>query len=58
MVVVNVVEFTKETLLKSTPLILALAPETKPVPVIVIKVPPKVEPLAGDTEATVGPVNI
>jgi hypothetical protein len=53
-VVVMVVLFTTTTLVAPVPPNVAVAPETKFVPVIVTAVPPPVEPLLGATLVTVG----
>jgi hypothetical protein len=54
MVAVIVVEFTTVKLLaKTPPIIIAVAP-VKFAPVIVMEVPPNVDPLDGETLATVG----
>jgi len=54
MIAVIVVEFTMAKLLaKTPPIIIAVAP-VKLAPVIVMEVPPNVDPLDGETLATVG----
>jgi len=54
-VAVILVALTKLTLVAATPLMLTtLGPATKLVPVMVITVPPAVEPLVGEILATVG----
>ena len=47
------VGLTTLTLVAGVPPISTAAPETKPVPVTVIVVPPEVGPLSGDTDAAV-----
>ena len=48
------VELTHVTPVAAAPPIVTVAPDTKPVPVIVIATPPASVPLDGDTEITVG----
>ena len=57
MVAVIVVELVTLTPVAATPPIVTVAPETKFVPVIVIAVPPDVEPKAGETPVTTGPAD-
>ena len=51
---VTLVDETTTTLVAATPPTVTLVAPVKLVPVIVIAVPPKVEPVAGETEETVG----
>ena len=51
--VIDVAE-TTETLVQAMPPTVTVAPETKFVPVIVIDVPPAVEPLVGEIDPIVG----
>jgi hypothetical protein len=53
-VAVIVVEFTTDTPVADAPPTVTVAPERKPVPVIVIEVPPVTTPELGDTFVTVG----
>ena len=48
------VELTQVTPVAAAPPIVTVAPETNPVPVMVIATPPASVPLDGDTEVTVG----
>ena len=57
-VAVIVVAFTTVTLVAATPRIVTPVAPVKLAPVIVILVPPKVEPLAGLTLLTVGAGNV
>ncbi len=52
------VEFVTVTPVAATPPTFTVAPETKFVPVIVIAVPPDVEPKLGETSATTGPATV
>ena len=49
------VELTKVTPVVEVPPIKIVAPETKPLPVTVIRVPPDVGPRVGETAVAVGP---
>ena len=54
--VIDVAETT--TLVQALPPTVTAAPAAKPVPVIVIAVPPAIGPEDGETEVTVGPATV